>query len=137
MIAVTDMNDERKLNKLYGEYLEAISSSDHAEDYLREEGFDPNVLVNEGLKYIKKIKMKIASEQTAQAYQQIKVSLLDQAKQKVDQLLSNAGFNIEGFIKQENIMVAYKNFDKMTLSEVREFLERHYLLKLKEENKEK
>lgn len=137
MIAVSGMNDERKLNKLYAEYLETISSDEHSEDFLREEGFDPEELFREGVKHIKKVRMKIASEQTEQVFQGIKISLLDQAKKQVDKLLAEANFSLEKFIKRENIVVAYKNFDKLTDSEVREFLERHYLLKLKDEPKSK
>ena len=126
--------DNLKANKLFTEYLNEISSDQGSEKFLREEGIDTNQLLNEGLRKIKQIQMNIASEKTEQEYQTMKANLYQKAKDQVERLLADASFSLETFIKGENINVAYRNFENMTKEEIREFLERHFLLKFNKDN---
>lgn len=126
--------DNLKARKLFTEYLNEISSDQGSEEFLREEGIDTNQLLNEGLRKIKQIQMNITAEKTEQEYQAMKSSLYQKAKDQVEKLLSDASFSLQSFIKEESINVAYRNFEDMTKEEIREFLERHFLLKFNKDN---
>lgn len=129
-------NDNKKL-KLFNEYLEGVSSNENAAEYLKEEGFDPDVLIASGLKKLRMMRMEIASQQTELRYATLKTKLLEKAMAKVNEVLSSGSFTIEKFLREENLTVSYRNFDKMDEAEIREFLKQHYLLKLGEEDKKK
>lgn len=129
--------DNIKANKLFAEYLNEISSDQGSEEFLRAEGIDTDQLLSEGLRKIKQIQMNIASEKTEREYQAMKANVFQRAKDQVEKLLSDASFSLENFIKSENIQVAYRNFENMTKEEIKEFLERHYLLKFDKENDKK
>lgn len=126
-----------KAEKLYYEYLDFISSGEQSEAYLKENGFDPDELVNESIRLAKRVQMQVASEKTEMEYQDLKANLLQRVKNEVERLLSDVSFNLENFIKQEKINLAYKNFETMSREEIKEFLERHYLLKFENNSKEK
>ena len=130
-------NDGNKVDKLFDEYLNFVSSSEESESFLKQSGFDPDELVNEGLRKTKQIQMQLASQKTEREYAELKANLLQRAKQQVEKLLNDVSFNLENFIKQENINLAFKNFEKLNEGEIRDFLERHYLLKFENESKEK
>jgi endonuclease III len=129
------MKTKDKEEKLFEQILDFVSSSEESESFLREEGLDPDALVNMGIRRAKLIQMRLASQKTEQQYQDLKENLLQKVKAHVEKLLNDASFNLENFIKQENINLAFKNFEKLTPEEIREFLERHYLLKLESESK--
>lgn len=132
------MNTEKNnAEELFEKYLDFISSPEESESFLREEGLDPDKLVNEGIRRAKQIQMQIAAQKTEKQFQETKSNLLVKAKQEVEKLLSDVSFNLEAFIKSENLNLAFKNFEKLTPHEVREFLERHYMLKLENELKGK
>lgn len=124
-------------NKLFDEYLCEISSNEGSDAFLREHGLDPDRLVTEGLRKIKQIQMNIAAEGTEAQYQQMKSEVLQKAKAEVQKLLADASFSLQSFIKTQNINLSYKNFEEMTPDEVREFLERHFMLKFDNESKAK
>lgn len=130
-------SEEGKSEKLLNEYLDFISSKEEARNFLIEEGLDPDELVNEGMRRAKLIQMQIASQKTEKEYAHIKSNLLQKAKDHVAKILNDTAFNLEAFITQENINLAFKNFEKMTPDETKEFLERHFLLKLENEEKNK
>lgn len=132
-----DSEDNVKANKLFAEYLNAISSDEGSEEFLRSEGIDTDLLVNEGLRKIKQIQMNIASERTESEYHSMKARVFQRARDQVEKLLADTSFSLENFIKSENINVAYRNFENMTKEEIQEFLERHYLLKFDKENDDK
>lgn len=126
-----------KANKLFREYLNEISSDQGSDEFLKAEGIDTEQLLNEGLRKIKQTQMNIASEKTEREYQAMKASVLQRAKDQVEKLLADASFSLESFIRSENIKVAYRNFENMTKEEIKEFLERHYLLKFDKEDGKK
>lgn len=130
-------DNDYKLNKLYAGYLEFISTGDESRTFLVEKGLDPDALANEAIKKAKLAQMRAASRKTQKQYQELRANFLQKAKSHVEKILNDASFNLEFFLKQENIRIAFKNFEKMDSSEVKEFLERHYLLKFEEEQKEK
>jgi len=126
-----------KVDKLFDEYLNFVSSNEESESFLKENGFDPDELVNEGIKRARQIQMQLASQKTEKHYAELKASLLQRAKEHVEKLLSDVSFNLENFIKQENINMAFKNFEEQNEKEIRDILERHFLLKFENELKEK
>lgn len=126
-----------KLDKLYTEYLNFISSNEESKSFLKDQGLDPDALAKETIRKAKLMQMQIASRKTEKQYLDLKNNLLQKVKDQVEKLLSDVTFNLESFIKQEKINLAYKNFEKMSRDEIKEFLERHYLLKFEKDTKEK
>jgi len=120
-------------DKLFFEYVDFVSSTEESDTFLKENGLDPEQLINEGIRKAKQVQMLLASQKTERTYKELKLTLLERAKQEVDRLFADVSFNIEDFLKQETLNVSFKNFEKLTHVEVREFLERHYLLKFEEE----
>jgi hypothetical protein len=131
------MDNDSKIEKLFNDYADFVSSKEESETYLKESGYDPDQLVNEGIRRAKLIQLQLASKKTELEFVQLKASLFQKAKDQVNQLLSNASFNLEEFLRQEKLNVAFKNFEELTPLEVREFLERHFLLKLEQESRDK
>lgn len=132
------MDKNHKQNKhLYEVYLEVISSDEHSHDFLKEKGFDPDALVSEGLKKLKQIQMNMASEKTEAEYQLNKAGVMDRARAEAAKLLSNVSFNLHDFLKSQNLTVSYKNFDEMSQDEIKEVLERHFILTLSKEEEKK
>jgi predicted methyltransferase MtxX (methanogen marker protein 4) len=129
-------NTAKKLGKLLLEYLEEISSDENSEAYLKEQGVDPDQLVKESIRKIKLAKMKLASNSTQKEFALIQSNLLADVKAEVDKLLADVAFNLAAFIKKESINVSYRNFEEMSKDEIRQFLERHYLLKARNKSKD-
>ncbi|MBX2963960.1 MAG: hypothetical protein KF687_15720 [Cyclobacteriaceae bacterium] len=127
------MNQDGKLSKIIEEYCLHFSSDEESENTLREAGLDPDQLVKETLSDIRRIKMKLASDATQQQFLEIRKKLLQRAKTEVDRLLSSAKFDLSSFVKNENINLAYRNLETMTQEEIRESLERYFLLKFENE----
>lgn len=123
--------------KLFDEYADFVSSAEESEAYLRENGYDPDQLVNEAIRRAKLVQLRLDSRKTELEFAQLKASLLQKAKDQVDKLLSGVSFNLEQFLQEEKLNVAFKNFDELTPAEIRAFLERHFLLKLEQESKDK
>jgi hypothetical protein len=130
------IENDTKLDKLYQEYLDFISSPAESRSFLKSKGLDPDVLAQDAIRKIKLLKMRIASKKTESQYQELKINLLQKVKDQVEKVLNDVSFNLENFLKQENINLAYKNFEKLNKHEVRELLERHYLLKFESELKD-
>lgn len=133
---MSESKPNSKLGKLLFEYLEEISSDENSEAYLKEQGLDPDKLITESMRRIKQAKMKLASSSTQEEFALIQNNLLADVKAQVDKLLEDVAFNLAAFIKKESINVSYRNFEEMSKEEIREFLERHYLLKAQNKSKE-
>ncbi|WKZ60522.1 MAG: hypothetical protein QY309_03390 [Cyclobacteriaceae bacterium] len=126
---------DEKLIRLIDEYSMYHSSDQESENTLREAGLDPDQVVNETLLHIKRIKMKLEAESTQKNFLELRKTLLQRAKSEVEKLLSTE-FNFGHFLKTNNINLAYRNFETMNESEIREFLERYFLLKYENEQNE-
>lgn len=130
-------SEDDKAERLLDEYLDFISSKEEARNFLIEEGLDPDELVKEGIRRAKLIQLQLASQKTENEYSEIKSTLLQKAKDHVATLLNDASFSLEAFIIRENINLAFKNFEKLTQQETKEFLEHHFLLKFENEENQK
>lgn len=126
---------DEKLIRLIDEYSMYHSSDQESENTLREAGLDPDQVVNETLQQIKRIKMKLEAESTQKNFLELRKTLLQRAKSEVEKLLST-DFNFGHFLKTNNINLAYRNFETMNEAEIREFLERYFLLKYENEQNE-
>lgn len=133
------MNKDKsdKLEKFYDEYLNFISSDEQSKAFLIEQGLNPDALADEAIRKAKLVQMQLASRKTEKQYLDLQASLMQKVKDEVEKLLSDVSFDLENFMKQENINLAFRNFEKLSKKEVKELLERHYLLKFENELKEK
>lgn len=130
-------NDNEKVNKLFKEYLDEISSDKNAEEYLESEGLNPTDLINDAIRKIKQLNMQKASAATESSYLSLTTNLMARAKEQANRIMQTSSFDIVSFIKTQGITVAYRNFESMSKDEIREFLEKHILLKLQEQNDNK
>ena len=81
-----------KLDKLYTEYLNFISSSEESKSFLKEQGLDPDALAKETIRKAKLIQMQIASRKTEKQYQDLKTNLLQKVKEQVEKVLNDVSF---------------------------------------------
>jgi hypothetical protein len=127
-------NNDKKVKKLFDEYLSDISASENSEAYLKSEGLDPDKLVNDGLRRVKQLKMKMASSRTETTFSVLTNTLMENAKEEARKLIDAVNFDFAAFVKKEGITVAYRNLENLSKEEIREFLEKHILLKLQQQN---
>lgn len=127
-------DNEIKVRKLFDEYLDGISASENSEAYLKSEGLDPDKLVADGLRKIKQLKMKMASVKTETSFSVLTSTLMTNAKEEAKRLMDSVNFDFAAFVKKEGITVAYRNLDTLSKDEIKEFLEKHILLKLQQQN---
>jgi hypothetical protein len=126
-------DNKERVNKLFDEYLNEISSDENADEYLKSEGFNPSDLINEGIRKIKQLKMKMASSKTENAYSALATSVMDKANEEVQKLMELADFDFAAFVKKKGVVGAFRNLEKLSQDEKREFLEKYILLKLQKE----
>jgi hypothetical protein len=129
--------NNQKVNKLFDEFLNDLSSSENAEAYLKSEGLDPDKLVSDGLRKIKQLKMQMASAKTETSYSALTSAVMAKAKEEARKLMDLANFDLASFIKKEGITVSYRNLESLSKEEVRELLEKHLLLKLQQGDDDK
>jgi hypothetical protein len=129
--------DGNKIDKIFEAHLDFISSSEESDNFLREEGLDPDKLVDEVIRKVKLSQLKLSAQKTESEYLELKSDLLQRARLEVEKLLADVSFNLEAFLQREKLNVAFKNFEKLTSKEVKEFLEQHFLLKMENESKTK
>lgn len=104
------------------------SNSEKAKEYLSSEGIDVNIMANEGIKRLKRLKMQIEAERT-------KLEMIQSEKAKlkaaawVEELLSNVDFSLAKLIKEEELTISFKNVEKLSNEDIKNILIKHFTLK--------
>lgn len=121
----------------------AIASTEHvssnkekAKEYLSSEGLDVDLVVNEGMKRLKRLKMQIEADRTRS-----EMIHADEVKLKasvwVEELLSKIDFSLPELIKEEELTMSFRNVEKLSKEDIKNILIKHFTLKFLEEESKK
>lgn len=101
-----------------------------AEEYLSEEGLNPDMIREEGIKRIKRMQMQVRATKTRAEMESIKVSDAKQrAEEWVEQILSNAQFSFAEFVKEEQLVLQNRNLIAFTKEDIKSTLTHFFHLK--------
>ncbi|HTN19714.1 MAG TPA: hypothetical protein VL125_04530 [Pelobium sp.] len=114
--------------------LDSISSNkEQSKQFLSLQGLNPDKIVADGLKRIKRMQLQINAEQT-KADMVAAESVKDKAIQWAENLLSQANFSIKEFMLKEELSLNFRNFETLSKEDIKAILVKHYTLKFMEED---
>ncbi|MFE2861641.1 hypothetical protein [Sphingobacterium multivorum] len=109
--------------------LDSISSNqEQAKQFLSSEGLNPDNLVSDGLKRIKKMQLQNAAKQT-KADMAIAESVKEKAIHWAETLLNQASFSIREFMLKEKLSLNFRNFESLSKEDIKAILVKHFTLK--------
>lgn len=112
------------------------SDEENAKAYLSHEGLDVDLVVNEGMKRLKKLKLNIEADRTKSEMIQAEEAKL-KASVWVEELLNKIDFSLSELIKEEELTMNFRNVDKLSKEDIKNILIKHYTLKFLEEDSKK
>ena len=92
------------------------------------QGLNPEHIVSDGLKRIKRMQLQIKAERTKLDMETAE-SVRDKAIQWAENLLNHANFSIKEFMLREQLSLNFRNFESLSKEDVRAILIKHYTLK--------
>ena len=114
--------------------LDSISSNqEEARQFLSLQGLNPDNMISDGLKRIKKMQLQIAAEQTKAGMASAE-TVKDKAMQWAENLLNQASFSIREFMIKEELSLNFRNFESLSKEDVKAILIKHFTLKFMGEN---
>jgi hypothetical protein len=124
----------KNLANFFNAYLESVSATkDSATEYLKEQGLNPDEIVKEGLKRIKKLQLQLNAKRTQEEFEEGTDLLRQRVQEFVKQLTQKVGFSFANFVKEEQISLNYRNLETFTDKDIEDFLEEYFYLKFKSE----
>jgi hypothetical protein len=112
------------------------ANSEAAGQYLLSEGLNVEAIKEEGLKRIKKLRLRIEADKTRS-----EMESSERHKQKaiewVNDLLSDINFSFSEFIKKEKLVLQNRNLESLTEEDIRNTLIQYYTLKFLDEDTDK
>lgn len=105
-------------------------------EYLSSQGLNPDSIISDGLKRIKKIQLQINAEKTRTEMVSIE-DLKIKAIKVVEDLLSNVNFSFTEFVKHEGLAMSFRNMESLGEEDIKDLLIKHFTLKLLEDQKKK
>ncbi|MGP8216782.1 MAG: hypothetical protein ACLQQ4_14550 [Bacteroidia bacterium] len=124
----------KNLSNFFSAYLESISSDkDSAREYLTAQGLNPDDIVKEGLKRIKKLQLQLKAKHTQSEFEEGTDLIKQKVREQVKLLTEKIGFSFAQFIKQEQIALHHRNLETLTDADIKDFLEEYFYLKFKSE----
>jgi hypothetical protein len=111
------------------------SDEKKSREYLSSQGLNVDAIVNDQLKRIKQLQLKLNSEKTKKEMKLME-SFKSKAASFVDQLFSQSNFSLPELIKKENVLMSFRNVATLDKEGVKDILIQHYTLKLMEEQKD-
>lgn len=112
------------------------SDKEKAKEFLSSQGVDIDSMLSDSMKRLKRLQLQIAAEKT-------KAEMLsaEQAKQKasewVDDLLSKIDFSLLDLVKEEELIMSFRNIEQLSKEDIRKILVKHFTLKFLEEQAKK
>ncbi|MCY1516851.1 hypothetical protein D9M68_515090 [compost metagenome] len=114
--------------------LDSITSNkEKAREFLVLEGYNPDKLVSEGVKRIKKMQLQIAAAQTKRSMA-IAETVKERAIEWAEKVLSQASFSIQDFMSKEQLALNFRNFESLSADDIKEILIKHFTLKFTSED---
>ncbi|MEL7585266.1 MAG: hypothetical protein AAGU19_01045 [Prolixibacteraceae bacterium] len=129
------MNRQNQNNKndFIGLYLGTVEHDSRDKETSRElllsKGVNPDELIAEGLRKIKRMQLLANAEKTKkemEGSESVKLA----ATKWVDQLLSSIDFSLMEVVKKEELTVSFRNVENLSKEDIRNILIRHFTLKL-------
>ncbi|NDP20017.1 MAG: hypothetical protein GZ091_02890 [Paludibacter sp.] len=111
-------------------------NTEKSREYLSSQGLNPDSIVSDGLKRIKKIQLQINAERTRMEMGSIESFKLNAIK-VVEDLLSNVNFSFTEFVKHEGLAMSFRNMESLGKEDIKDLLIKHFTLKLLEDQKKK
>ena len=111
-------------------------NTEKSREYLSSQGLNPDSIISDGLKRIKRIQLQINAEKTRMEMVSIEDFKLKAIK-VVENLLSNINFSFTEFVKQEGLAMSFRNMETLGKEDIKELLIKHFTLKLLEDQKKK
>lgn len=109
-------------------------SANSSREFLASEGLNPDSIVSEGLKRIKRLQLKIEAEKTKN--EMASAGMLKQkASEWVEKLLSKPDFSFSELIREESLTLSFRNVESLSKEDIKNILVKHYTLKFLEEQK--
>lgn len=101
-----------------------------AEEYLSEEGLNPDAIRAEGIKRIKRLQMQARAAKTrAEMESQTVADAKQQAEEWVERVLSNAQFSFAEFVREEQLILQNRNLTSFTKEDIKSTLTHFFYLK--------
>lgn len=108
------------------------SDKEKAKEFLSAEGLDVDLIISDGMKRLKRLKMQIEAEKT-----KAEMLTAEEVKQKasvwVDDLLSKIDFSLPELVRQEELTISFRNIEKLSQDDIKKILVKHFTLKFLEE----
>lgn len=109
-------------------------NANSSREFLKSEGLNPDSIVSEGLKRIKRLQLKIEAEKTKDEMA-IAGMLKQKASEWVEKLLSKPDFSFPELIREESLTFSFRNVESLSKEDIKNILIKHYTLKFLEEQK--
>ena len=97
------------------------------------QGVNVDLMMSEGVKRIKQIQLKIQAEKTKAEMASME-SVKLRAVEWVENLLNKVdSISLSNLIKQEQVLVNFRNVEELNKEDIKDILIKHYTLKFSEE----
>lgn len=102
--------------------------SEASQEYLASNGINTDMLIADGLKRIKRMRLRAAAKETEKEMEASE-SIQSEAIAWVDQLLNKVDFSLTELVQKEELSISFRNVENLSKDDIRNILIRHYTLK--------
>lgn len=107
---------------------------DASREFISSGGINPDKLIAEGLKKIKRMQMLAMAKRTEQEMAASE-SVKFEAIEWVDRLLNNVDFSLTELIQKEELILSFRNVESLSPLDIRDILVQHFILKFMNQHK--
>jgi len=108
------------------------SDKEKAKEFLSSQGVDIDSMLSDGMKRLKRLQLQIAADKT-----KAEMILAETAKQKasewVESLLRSTDFSLSELVKEEELIISFRNIEKLGQEDIKKILVELFTLKFLEE----
>lgn len=105
------------------------SDEEKSREYLSSQGLNADAMISETQKRIKRLKMELNAQRTSLEMESAN-NLKQEAETMVSELLSKKDFSFSKLVKEDELMVSFRNIESLSKEDIRDILVKHYTLKL-------
>jgi hypothetical protein len=111
------------------------NDSQKAREFLESEGVNVDRMLADAMKKIKQAQMEVEARKTEEEMK-LASAEHDRATKLVDDLLNKVDFSFADFVKQEQLVLSFRNVESLSAADIRTILIRHFTLKFSNEKKD-
>lgn len=130
----TPYNKESLIRLIMAGLDSASSDKESAKSYLTDQGLDPDDVISEGLKRIRKVELQIKASKTKSEMASTE-SLRNKAIEMARGLLKNADFSFAAFVNENRLAIQNRNIESFSDQDIENTLIQYFFLKNLEERK--